>query len=155
MGRGRREPAHHGLAPFTVAVELRNATWFNEKNAERTLRFLEDHQLPFVMVDEPQGFKSSVPLVEAVTSPDLTLVRFHGRNAQTWEAKEITSAERFRYLYDRDELAEWAPRIQQAAGRAKETHVLMNNCYRDFAVRNAHELGDLLHVDLDEETRRD
>ena len=26
-------------------------------------RFLEDHALPFVMVDEPQGFKSSVPLV--------------------------------------------------------------------------------------------
>jgi hypothetical protein len=26
--------------------------------------------------------------------------------------------------------------------------VLMNNCYRDFAVRNAKELGDLLDLDL-------
>ena len=31
--------------------------------------------------------------------------------------------------------------------RARETHVLMNNCYRDFAVRNASELGGLLGLD--------
>src|SRR3954463_2896552 len=31
----------HGLLP---AVEFRNATWFNEKNLERTLRFLEDER---------------------------------------------------------------------------------------------------------------
>ena len=30
---------------------------------------------------------------------------------------------------DPDELTEWAPRIRQAAARAKDTHVLMNNCY--------------------------
>jgi hypothetical protein len=30
----------------------------------------------------------------------------------------------------------------------RETHVLMNNCYRDFAVRNARELGDLLDLDI-------
>src|SRR3954471_14110846 len=37
-----------------VAVEFRNATWFNEKNIERTMRFLEEHKLPLVMVDGPQ-----------------------------------------------------------------------------------------------------
>ena len=36
------------------------------------------------------------------------------------------------------------PRIEGLAAEARETHVLMNNCYRDFAVRNARELGDLL-----------
>ncbi|MFN8621841.1 MAG: DUF72 domain-containing protein [Chloroflexota bacterium] len=136
--------ARDRLAPLLVAVELRNGSWFNEKNAERTLRFLDDHDLPFVMVDEPQGFKSSVPLVEAVTSDDLAIVRFHGRNAQTWEAKGITPAERFRYLYDRDELAEWAPRIGAAASRAKDTHVLMNNCYANYGAVNAREIAKLL-----------
>ena len=29
--------------------------------------------------------------------------------------------------------------------------MLMNNCYRDFAVSNARELGDLLDVDLGDE----
>ena len=29
----------------TVAIELRNASWFNDKNVERTLRFLADNKL--------------------------------------------------------------------------------------------------------------
>ena len=93
------------------------------------------------MVDEPQGFKSSVPPVTAVTSADLALVRFHGRNADTWEAKGITPAERFRYLYSRDELGEWVPRIRQAASEARETHVLMNNCYANYGTTNAREIA--------------
>ena len=132
------------LAPLEVAVELRNATWFNEKNAERTLRFLADHQLPFVMVDGPQGLKSSVPPVSAVTSSELAIVRFHGRRKETWEARGIATVERFRYLYDRDELAEWTPRIRAAAGQAKRTHVLMNNCYANYGATNAREMAKLL-----------
>ena len=107
--------ARERLGGHPFAVELRNASWFNEKNVDRTLRFLGDNQIPFVMVDEPQGFKSSVPPLVAVTSPDIAVMRFHGRRSQTWEAKNVTPAERFRYLYDREELEAWAPRL--AAGR--------------------------------------
>ena len=85
------------------------------------MRFLTDNKIPFVMVDEPQGFKSSVPPVVAVTSPDLAVVRFHGRRTETWEATDIPVVERFRYLYDREELADWAPthaRRRQADARA-------------------------------------
>ena len=92
-------------AGMTGAVEFRSASWFNEKNIERTLAFLGDREIPMVIVDEPQGFKSSVPAVVAATSPDLAIVRFHGRRTETWEAKGIQTVERFRYLYDRDELA--------------------------------------------------
>ena len=127
-----------------VAVEFRNASWFNEKNIERTMRFLEEHKLPLVMVDGPQGFKSSVPPIAATTSPDLAVVRFHGRRAETWEAKGIPTVERFRYLYDRDELEEWVPRIRQAAAQARDTHVLMNNCYANYGSTNARELAALL-----------
>ena len=42
------------------------------------------------------------------------------------------------------------PRIESLAGETRETHVLMNNCYQDFAVRNGRELGDLLSLDLRE-----
>ena len=119
---------------MTPAVEFRNASWLNEKNAERTLRFLTDRKIAFVMVDEPQGFKSSVPPVTAVTS-DLALVRFHGRNRETWEAKGITPAERFRYLYSRDELEEWAPRIRDAAsigrGHARADEQLLRQLRHD------------------------
>ena len=95
-------------------------------------------------VDEPQGFPSSVPPVVAATSDDLALVRFHGHNDANWNRKGISAAERFRYLYDEDELGSWVDPLKELAGRALETHVLMNNCYQDYGVRNAHQLGRLL-----------
>ena len=33
---------------------------------------------------------------------------------------------------------------EDVSDQARETHVLMNNCYRDFAVNNARQLADLL-----------
>ncbi len=136
--------ARQRLEGVQVAVEVRNATWFNEKNLDRTMRFLQDNQLPYVMVDGPQGFKSSVPPITAVTSADLAIIRFHGRRTETWEATGIPVVERFRYLYDRSELGEWAPRIAEAAGQAKQTHVLMNNCYANYGATNAREIAKLL-----------
>ena len=69
-------------------------------------------------------------------------------SAATWEAKGISPAERFRYLYSRAELGEWVPRIQQAAREARETHVLMNNCYANYGTTNARELAALLSGEL-------
>src|SRR5664280_568633 len=121
--------AKERLGGVRSAVEFRSETWFNDKNRERTLRFLEDNAIPFVMVDGPQGLRSSVPPIVAVTSPELALVRFHGRRVETWEATSIPVVERFRYLYSEDELREWVPRIREATQEAHEMHVLMNNCY--------------------------
>ena len=134
---------------MTGAVEFRSASWFNEKNIERTLKFLGDRQIPLVIVDGPQGFKSSVPAVVAATSPDLAIVRFHGRRTETWEAKGIQTVERFRYLYDRDELEPTGRRASsETAGQAKDTHVLFNNCYANYGATNALELAQLL-LDLE------
>jgi uncharacterized protein YecE (DUF72 family) len=129
-------------------VEFRHGSWFNEKNVERTLRFLSDHAIPLVVVDGPQGFKSSLPPIVAATSPDLAVVRFHGRRTATWEAPGIPTVERFRYLYGRAELEEWAPRIRELSRQARETHVLMNNCYANYGSTNAREMAALL-LDLE------
>jgi len=127
-----------------IAVEFRHGSWFNEKNAERTVRFLTDNQIPYVAVDEPQGFKSSVPPVVVQTSSDLAVFRFHGRNTENWEKKGITPAERFRYLYDEDELADWTPKIAAVAKSTKETHVIYNNCFSNYGTTNAREAARLL-----------
>ena len=132
------------LKDFRLAIEFRNATWMSKRNAEETLSFLEEHDLPFVCLDMPQGFASSIPPVAAATANDLALVRFHGRNTETWEAKGVSAAERFAYEYETDELAEWVPRIGSLREQARETHVLFNNCYRDYAVNNASDLAGLL-----------
>jgi uncharacterized protein YecE (DUF72 family) len=145
------EDAVERLDGWTAAVEFRNGSWLNEKNVERTLRFLADRSIPFVMVDEPQGFKSSVPPEVAVTSENLALVRFHGRNAETWEKKNITPAERYRYLYSRYELAEWVPKIREVASEAKEVHLMFNNCYANYGTTNAREIASLL-ADMESDT---
>ncbi|MDQ3905613.1 MAG: DUF72 domain-containing protein, partial [Actinomycetota bacterium] len=46
--------------------------------------------------------------------------------------------------YSDEELRSWAPRIAKLASEAQTTHVLMNNCYRDYAQRNAARLAELL-----------
>ena len=133
---------------LTGSVEFRNASWFNEKNIERTMRFLGDRQIPIVMVDGPQGFKSSVPPIVATTSPDLALIRFHGRRTETWEKQNIKTVERFRYLYDDDELQDWAPKVREAAAQSKDMHVLFNNCYANYGATNAIEFAQML-LDLE------
>ena len=132
------------LKDFRIAVEFRHESWISEPNREETLSFLEEHDLPFVCVDMPQGFESSVPPIPAATAKDLSMVRFHGRNTRAWNARSETASERFRYEYKQEELIEWVPRIREVAQRTRETHVLMNNCYRDYAVNNARQLGGLL-----------
>ena len=130
-------------APMPIAVEFRNKTWMSEDNREEALDFLEGHGLPYVCVDMPQGFKSSIPPVVAATA-DLAMMRFHGHNDAEWESGSVQK--RFKYLYSEKELKEWAPKVEQLASDAKETHVLMNNCYRDYAQQNAKELAELLRV---------
>lgn len=127
-----------------LAVEFRNGAWLADRERPETFGFLRDHDLTYVAVDEPQGFRSSVPPVAVVTAPALAIVRFHGRNAETWKAPGLTAAERFDYSYARSELGEWLPRVRDLAGEAREVHLLMNNCYGDKAVRNAAELSAML-----------
>jgi uncharacterized protein YecE (DUF72 family) len=131
------------LPGYQVCVEFRNGTWMAEgRDRERTLELLEELRLPLVCVDMPQGFRSSLPPVAEVTSPDLAVVRFHGRDPKAWEKKTVS--ERFRYRYSEKELGEWVPKAERLADNAREVHVLMNNCYQDHAVTNAQQFMDLL-----------
>jgi uncharacterized protein YecE (DUF72 family) len=127
------------LPQYRIAVEFRHNSWLNEKNVERTLGFLRENGLPYVCVDEPQGFKSSMPPLAEATS-EIGLVRFHGRNREVWEKKGISATERFNYLYAEEELKEWIPRIDGLASKTRQLHVLFNNCYADKAVVNARQI---------------
>jgi uncharacterized protein YecE (DUF72 family) len=131
------------LPDYQIAVEFRHGSWLDGDSADKTLKQLEHRGLAYTCVDEPQGFKSSVPPVVAATA-DLAVLRMHGHNAENWKRKGITAAERFKYLYSDEELQEWAPKVEGLAEQARETHVLFNNCYQDYGVRNAKQLADLL-----------
>src|SRR3984957_20117579 len=126
-------------APRRVCVEFRNHTWMDDGNQKETLEFLSTHGLPYVCVDMPQGYPSSIPPVLAATS-DLAVIRLHG-HSDHWESKDIQ--QRFRYRYSDDELADWAGRVERLAEDARETQVVFNNCYRDDAHVNAQRLAAL------------
>jgi uncharacterized protein YecE (DUF72 family) len=129
---------------YPVAVEFRGGGWMEPDKRESTLAQLEELGMAYVVVDEPQGFKSSVPPVAACTSPDLAIIRFHGRNAETWEKPGLSAAERFRYLYSEDELREWVETARELASQTKQLQILMNNCYEDYGVVNAAQMAALL-----------
>ena len=112
----------------------------SEDNRAQTLAFLADHRLPYVCVDEPQGYPSSVPPVVAATAP-LAVVRMHG-HSEKWDSHDIQ--EKFRYRYSENELKEWVPKVRSLAAEADTTHVLFNNCYSDDAQVNAQQLVELL-----------
>jgi uncharacterized protein YecE (DUF72 family) len=130
--------------PRRISVEFRHQSWMTEENRDETLEFLRQHDLAYVCVDMPQGVRSSIPAVVAATSPELGVVRFHGRNKDEWESGSVQR--RFRYLYSERELEEWVPRIRELADETEATHVVMNNCYQDYAQRNGAELAQMLGV---------
>jgi uncharacterized protein YecE (DUF72 family) len=130
--------------PYRICVEFRNKTWLSEQNRAETLDFLTTYALPYVCVDMPQGYPSSVPPVLAATA-DLAVVRFHG-HSDKWNSRDIY--ERFGYQYSEGELRKWVPKLAELSAQAKETHILMNNCKDDYAQTNARQLADLLATQL-------
>jgi uncharacterized protein YecE (DUF72 family) len=138
--------ARERLGDLPACVELRSPLWFGKDDLDRTLGWLSDHDLALVCVDAPEV--SKLPRVAAATT-DLAVVRFHGRADDTWKGRATSAAERFRYLYDKRELRPWVERVRELAEDAREVHVLMNNCYQDYGVRNAADMTDLLASVMD------
>jgi len=140
QNRGYILQCQERCAPYRICVEFRHESWMSPKNRARTTDFLRGHGLPYVCVDMPQGFRSSVPPVVQATAA-LSVVRFHG-HSEKWQSKDIY--ERFGYQYTIKELEDWTDPVKQLAQDSDEVHVLFNNCYRNYAQLNAREFTELL-----------
>jgi uncharacterized protein YecE (DUF72 family) len=132
------------LDPLAPLVEFRHRSWLEEDERADTFSFLERHGLAFVSVDSPRTRASNVlPRIAAATHP-VAYVRFHGRNWRTWNLKGKTSAERFDWMYGRDELEEWVEPLSELAAQAEEVYAMFNNNRYDYAPRSAQLLRGLL-----------
>jgi uncharacterized protein YecE (DUF72 family) len=108
-------------------VEFRHRSWLDEEHRAATLRFLESIGASYVVVDAPRSeAKNLVPTVVATTSRT-AYVRFHGRNAGTWNKRTGSAAERFDHLYSPDELAEWVEPLRELADEADSVYAMFNN----------------------------
>jgi uncharacterized protein YecE (DUF72 family) len=127
------------MASYLAAFEFRNVNWFDERHRESTLAFERERGLVHVVMDAPEGVPNRAHTVWEATSPELVIVRMHGRNAETWIGS-TTAAGRFNYDYSERELDEIAVPVREIAKRSGRTHVVFNNCFEDSAQRNAHSM---------------
>jgi uncharacterized protein YecE (DUF72 family) len=137
--------ARERLAPLVPLIEFRHRSWTDDAERADTLAFLESAGLAFVSLDSPRTRASNVsPTISAVTHR-VAYVRFHGRNAQTWNIRGAKSAaERFDWLYSEEELAEWVEPFTRLADDAEEVYAMFNNNRDDFAPRSAQVLRGVL-----------
>lgn len=136
--RARLEELFEAFKEYPKVVEVRHASW----NAEPVFRFLSDHGVGFVNVDQPVIGQSLGP-TERATGP-VGYIRLHGRNYQDWFREEAGRDARYNYLYSEEELKPWAQRAERVSEGASETYIITNNHYRGQAVVNALQLKFML-----------
>jgi uncharacterized protein YecE (DUF72 family) len=145
------EWARDQLGADEMLVEPRHRSWFEEDVRSELLRWLEQQRLSWVVVDAPKVDARNVPdTLVAVTTP-LSYVRFHGRNAGTWNVRGGSAAERFDYLYDEEELREWAPTLRELSAQSEEVYAFFNNNNQTNGVAQAPAGALLLRKLLEEE----
>lgn len=130
--RDKLEGLFRAFEEYPKALEVRHATFQNDE----FFRFLDEHHVAFVNVDQPL-FQDSVKPSEVITGP-LAYVRFHGRNYEKWFAHN-ESWERYNYLYSPEQLEPWVERIRRMS-EERDTYVITNNHFRGQAVVNAADL---------------
>jgi len=107
--------------------EPRHRSWFAEDIRAELLRWLEERQMSWVVVDAPKTDAANVPDTLVATTTPMAYVRFHGRNAATWNVRGSSAAQRFDHLYSEDELREWVPPLRQLSEQAAEAYAFFNN----------------------------
>lgn len=124
-----RECAEIFRGDIPLVLEFRHMSWFSDE----VLKLCRELNLSICSVDVPP-INSLFPAKLVQTSP-LLYLRFHSRNADLWWKGDGKS--RYDYLYSRQELAEWVPRLRDAAARSERIFVFFNNCHLGQAARNA------------------
>jgi uncharacterized protein YecE (DUF72 family) len=149
------EPALEYLASLparlpgtTIAVEFRDASWL-PGHTEETLRMLSARGLAYVSVDAPRT-PASVDTAVALTAPT-AILRLHGRNRegfmQQLRGREPSVAEKYGYLYNRQELTGIVARGRALEGQARRVYFKLNNNVGDAPAINGEDIKALLGLE--------
>lgn len=131
---------------YDYAVEFRHRSWLNERGNDLTadvLETLQEFGVANAIVDGP-GF----PITRSLTA-EHAYVRFHGRNYDIWFKDEVEDdyrMNRYDYLYSREELEPWVPRLVEMTANSERTRIYFNNHGNAKAVKNAFQMMDLLGI---------
>jgi uncharacterized protein YecE (DUF72 family) len=131
--------------------EPRHRSWYAEEIRAELLRWLEERRMSWVVVDAPKTDAGNVPATLVAATTPLAYVRFHGRNAGTWNARGGSAAVRFDYLYGEDELREWIAPLRELSEEAQEAYAFFNNNNQTDGVAQAPAGAQLLRRLLEEQ----
>ncbi|ANS76157.1 hypothetical protein AWM70_17490 [Paenibacillus yonginensis] len=135
------------MGELPVALEFRHRSWFLGEYKERTLDFMREEGWIHIICDEPQAGEGSVPTVLESTDPELAIVRMHGRNTSAWNQSGAPNWREVRYLYhySREELAEWAGKLEVLSAQGvKDICMIFNNNSGGDAAPNGRTMMELL-----------
>lgn len=118
---------------FRYAVEFRNLSWIKRE----TWKLLKEYKVAYTNVDEPL----LPPEVNLTT--DFTYFRWHGRGEKPW----------FDYLYEKAQIDEWVPKVEDASKNVKKVYGYFNNHFHGYAPENCLYLIEKLGV-LSEEQKK-
>jgi uncharacterized protein YecE (DUF72 family) len=138
------EWANDQLGEDTMLVEFRHRSWFQEDVLPEVLRWLDERGIAYVTVDAPKVDAKNVPPTVAAVTAGLAYVRFHGRNADTWNVRGRSAAERFDYLYNEAELREWVEPLRELAMESEQAYAMFNNNNQTNGIAQASASAELL-----------
>jgi uncharacterized protein YecE (DUF72 family) len=134
------------LPGASIAIEFRHPSWvLNERQRADTMNFLRDHGLYYTSIDAPKDEAIVPSFIEA--TGDQVYLRLHGHNRENWFKRNVSAAERFKYLYSERELSTVAKDLQRLDDLGvKRASVIFNNCYQNFGIMNATTMAAILRA---------
>ncbi len=142
----RIDYARTALPGDDLMVEFRQRDWLRTDLRAETFDGLRQRDLTYVAVDAPHVHTDNVveTVVEATTPTGY--VRFHGRNAATWNRRGGGASSRFDHLYADAELAEWVEPLRRLAASTSRLYAMFNTNADTQGPDNAGRLRQLLEA---------
>lgn len=138
------------MGDLPIAVEFRNASWYDPAVRDETMLFLKKLGMTHVSVDEPSAVSNGVPLVDTVTNQNLAMLRLHGQNAKGWaEQGPNWRSTRTLYKYSEAELQDFAKLVRKLESQVEEVCIIFNNNSGKDAAGNALRLKEILGVNFE------
>jgi uncharacterized protein YecE (DUF72 family) len=140
----RIDHARAALPDDELYVEFRQRSWLEPRQREITLDHLRRRNLAYVPVDAPDVTTDNVVETVVASTADVAYVRFHGRNAATWNTRTGGASARFDYAYADDELAEWIEPLRALGRATSRLYAMFNTNHGTQGPDNAERLRGLL-----------
>jgi uncharacterized protein YecE (DUF72 family) len=141
----------HAFSGYSVAVELRHASWSDALGD--TLALLNPSGAAFVQIDEPK-FRLSIRQNQLPNIRSFYYMRLHGRNAAQWWTHD-KAEDRYNYLYSAGELSDFVETLDAAREIVRKAYLYTNNHFSAKSVANAamikKQLGEPLEGEYSEE----